>query len=63
MKINFYADVYPGVGPEFILLTPTPSPKPEGCKRFKVEIEFPDEIFNEGDTDGTAHANKPELIE
>ena len=45
MKISFYADIYPGQDPKDVSLWQArhcPSEKPEGFKRFRVDVEFPE---------------------
>jgi len=43
MKATYYTDIFSFTRPDNLFLTPSPEfPKPDNCKRYRIEIEIPD---------------------
>lgn len=53
MKVNFYVDVFPMSKADVLFATTTPGQKIEGCKRYKIVANIPDQAFT-GEIDAVA---------
>jgi len=42
MKVTFYFDVFSWSKPGNVFASVDPSPKAEGCRRYRVDVEVPD---------------------